>query len=349
VSGGLGEVETGGPTMNIVPRSGGNTFRGSAFVSSAGEWSRSENIDDYLRSVGIVRGPTIKGQWDINGSYGGPIRRDRLWFYATARKYQSGRVEETSIGGNLNAGNRNNIDPNSWLFLVDPAVEEVRNVQARDIYSGRLTGQVAKHRWSFSQDNQYRCDGSTVTPDGEGCRQRGANWTAVGATTTSPEAAAEYFPQPYYTTQATWTFPKTNRLLLEGGFSRLAYVPVFGQPASDTVFDITPVQEQIGTDTATGIVYGPRANVNYRALASYQEGWARNNNIRGTATYVTGSHNMKVGYQGAIQLSDSTTFQNTNPGHFEYRLNRGVPNRFDVNLPDWQTANRTVQHSLSLS
>src|SRR5687768_17683113 len=35
-----------------IPRSGGNTFRGSGFVSTAGEWSRSENIDDYLRSVG---------------------------------------------------------------------------------------------------------------------------------------------------------------------------------------------------------------------------------------------------------------------------------------------------------
>ena len=31
VSGGLGESETGGPSMNLVPRSGGNTFGGQAF------------------------------------------------------------------------------------------------------------------------------------------------------------------------------------------------------------------------------------------------------------------------------------------------------------------------------
>ena len=345
ISGGLGEVETGGPTMNIIPRSGGNRYSGTGFFSAAGEWSRSENINDELRTLGITRGATIKGQYDGNISYGGPIKRDRLWFYGTVRKYHSGRLEETSIGGNLNAGNRNNSDPNSWLFLLDPAVEEVRNVQARDVYSGRLTGQLGRHRWSFSQDNQYRCDGSSVNPGGDGCRQRGANWTAMGATTTSPEAAAEYFPQPYYTTQATWTMPKTNRLLLEAGFSRLAYVPVFGQTAPDTVFDIIPVEEQTGRDAATGIVWAPRAGTDYRALADYREGWARNNNIRASATYVTGSHNMKVGYQGAIQLSDDTFFINTNPGHFEYRLNRGVPNRFTVNLPDWQEANRTVQHS----
>ena len=33
VGGGLGETDTGGPIMNIVPRSGGNTFRGTAFLA----------------------------------------------------------------------------------------------------------------------------------------------------------------------------------------------------------------------------------------------------------------------------------------------------------------------------
>lgn len=348
ISGGLGENETGGPTMNLVPRSGGNTFRGSAFLSTAGEWSRWENVDDYLRSVGIVRGPTLKKQWDTNGSYGGPIKRDRLWFYATVRQVESGRIEETSIGGNLNAGNRNIADPDSWRFKLDPSVEEVRNVQKRNIYSGRLTGQLGKHRWSFSQENQYRCDGSTVLAETEdGCRQRGANWTAVGALTTSPEAVAEYFPQPYYTTQATWTMPKTNRLLFDAGFSRLAYVPVFGQPSPDTIFDIIPVSEQFAsTAGTTDLAFAPRNNTTYRALNSYSEGWARNNSANATATYVTGAHNMKLGYQGRFQLSDSTSYRNTNPGLFEYRFARGVPNQFTVNLPDWQTADRTFQHSV---
>src|SRR6185436_20156410 len=39
VSGGLGENETGGPTMNIVPRSGANRLTGQAFYSDAGKWS----------------------------------------------------------------------------------------------------------------------------------------------------------------------------------------------------------------------------------------------------------------------------------------------------------------------
>jgi len=33
-SGGLGEAETGGPYMNVIPKTGGNTFHGS-FVESS--------------------------------------------------------------------------------------------------------------------------------------------------------------------------------------------------------------------------------------------------------------------------------------------------------------------------
>jgi hypothetical protein len=341
ISGGLGENETGGPRMNIVPKSGGNSFQGRAFFSTAGEWSRSENIDDELRSFGIVRGPTIKAQIDTDGSYGGPIKRDRLWFYGNVRTFSSARIEETSIGGNLNAG-----DPNAWGFRLDPAVEEVRNVQSRDIYAGRLTGQIGKNRMSFSREHQYRCDGSTLKPDAsDGCRKRGGNWSGLGSTSTSPEAVAEYFPQPYYTTQATWTMPMTSRLLLEAGFSRLKYEPVFGRPAPDTVFDLIPVTEQSSsTAGTTDLAFAPRNNVTYRALGSYLFANARNNNIRASATYVTGAHNVKVGYQGAIQLSDETTV--TNPNLRTYRVQRGVPNQFTVRLPNWSEAGRTVQHSV---
>jgi hypothetical protein len=51
ISGGLGEAETGGPSINMVPKSGGNTFAGSALYSTAGDWS-ADNLDDRLRSFG---------------------------------------------------------------------------------------------------------------------------------------------------------------------------------------------------------------------------------------------------------------------------------------------------------
>jgi hypothetical protein len=336
ISGGLGENETGGPTLNIIPRSGGNSFNGTAFVSAAGEWSRSENIDDELRAIGITRAPALKGAWDVSGSLGGPIFRDRLWFYGTVRGFQTATVVESGALPNLFAG-----DPNAWSYAADTSFGEVRDVERRSIFSGRLTGQIGSSRLSFSQENQYRCDGSTRTRDGDGCRQPEGDWIGLGTAggffaAESPEAHAGYFPHPYYVTQATWTMPKTSRLLFEAGYSRLAYQPVFGVAPSDGIMDLIPVNEQAAVD-------GHPANFNYRAIDDYSKGWARNNSIRASTSYVTGSHNMKAGYQGTVQLSDETSFQNATL--IEYRFNRGVPNRFTINLPDWQEAGRTVQHS----
>ena len=60
VGGGLGETDTGGPIMNIVPRSGGNTFAGTAFTSLAGDWSRGEQPQRRAaRASGLTETPGI--------------------------------------------------------------------------------------------------------------------------------------------------------------------------------------------------------------------------------------------------------------------------------------------------
>jgi hypothetical protein len=349
LSGGLGEMETGGVSMNLIPRSGGNRFAGNAFFSGAGDWSRSENIDDELRSIGIARAPALRGAYDGNISYGGPIKRDRLWFYGTYRQFTSARVVEGAAGSNLNAG-----DPSKWMWAADTSIGEVRNAQAKDIYSGRLTAALGRSRIGFSQENQYRCDGSSFTSDGDGCRQRTGEWIGLGQAPSpfgyaSSEAHAGYFANPYYVTQATWSMPKTSRLLLDAGFSRLSYMPtVTGQPPSDGIFDQIPVTEAVARD-------GHRTNFSYRALNTYRDDWAKANQFRAAASYVTGSHNVKVGYQGAYHLSDVTT--RTNSTLMAYNFNTtltatpedqaiGVPSSFTIRLPNWQTADRTMSHSV---
>ena len=339
VSGGLGENETGGPSMNLIPRAGGNVFRGSAFWSGAGDWSRSENITDELRSFGITRGPALKKSWDVSGSLGGPIKRDRLWFYGTVRNFGSGRVIEAGASPNIYAG-----DPTHWDYAPDTAITEILNLQSRQVYSGRVTEQLGKHRLSLSQENQYRCDGSTRTPQGEGCRKQKGSSIGLGSAPgifgySSPEAHAGYFPSPYYLTQATWTLPLKSRLLLEAGYTRFAYMPVFGQPPSDGIFNLIPVTEQSAID-------GHRAAFTYRAINTYFKNWANPNNFRASASYVTGAHNVKLGYQGTYQISDTTVV--TNPSLMSYQFNQRSPNQFTIRLPNWQTADRTVQHSAYL-
>src|SRR5436190_6306399 len=86
VAGGLGETDIGGPTMNLVPRSGGNTFRGQGFINNAGSWSKGDNLTDQLRAVGLSEPPGIISSYDASISYGGPITRDRLWFFGSYRR-----------------------------------------------------------------------------------------------------------------------------------------------------------------------------------------------------------------------------------------------------------------------
>jgi hypothetical protein len=335
VSGGLGENETGGPTMNLVPKSGGNKFSGQAFFNTAGNWSRGDNIDDALRNIGITKGPGIIRSYDANGSFGGPIKRDTLWFFATYRKFSTTAGVE-GIGANKFAG-----DPAHWDYLRDDSVEP-RNVQGRNIWSARGTAQITpRNRVMFSQENQYRCEGSTLTPNGQGCRARGADWIALGSTTQSPEANTGYFDFPYWVTQATWSSTVTSKLLLEAGYSRFAYRHAGGpgQVSPDGILDLIPVTEQSAID-------GHRANFTYRGIGTYLNNFGNPNSWRASASYITGAHNMKAGYQGSYLIADSEF--DTNASQLAYRFQNHVPNQFTYRLPTFQTADRTQVAALFL-
>ena len=156
VSGGMGESDTGGPVMNLVPRAGGNQFRGSAFYNIAGDWSRGDNITDELRAAGITETPGIIKAYDASVSYGGPIKRDRLWFYGSIRQLNT----ETAVEGivaNANAGNLAR-----WDWVGDDSLP-ARQTQGRKMYIGRATAQVtSKHRINFSHEYQTRCEGAPL-------------------------------------------------------------------------------------------------------------------------------------------------------------------------------------------
>ena len=53
LSGGLGEAEKGGIYLNVIPKTGGNMFKGELFGSAAGSWSQGNNLDATLQSYGI--------------------------------------------------------------------------------------------------------------------------------------------------------------------------------------------------------------------------------------------------------------------------------------------------------
>jgi hypothetical protein len=338
VAGGLGESDGGGPTLNIVPRSGGNTFQGQVFTNFSNDALRGDNLTPELMAPSpgpnLRETPGIIKAYDANLSYGGPIVRDRLWFYGSYRKLNT----ETAVEGIV--GNANAFDLSRWDWAEDRSVT-TRTSAGRAIYIGRITAQAAaKHRLSFNWEYQRRCDGAPLKVETDGCHARGSNWlTATG--TSSPEASLNYLDVPYTVVQGRWTNPLTNRLLFEAGGTYFSYRHA-GGPLSlppDGIFDIGVTELSTAINPATGTPFAPRANYVYRALSQYAEHTASPNNWNASATYVTGSHSMKVGYQGGFQLASQV--RRANPTLLSYNFNRGVPTRFTVRIPDWGTADRT--------
>jgi len=343
VAGGLGESDIGGPVMNLVPRSGGNSFRGQAFVNNAGDWSRGDNLNAALTAPppgpNLKETPGIINAYDASGSYGGPLIRDRLWFFGSYRSLETAAAVP-GVVANANAYNASR-----WDWIADPTVT-ARTLQGRESYIGRITMQVSgKHRISYNQEYQRRCEGSTLKLESDnGCNTRGANWVALGAgaTTPSPEANPSYFGNlPYHVNQAVWSAPMTNKLLLEAGFTRFMFRGgTTGRPAPDGIINLIPVTEQsTATNPARGRPSAPGATFFSRAVATANPNYANPNNWRASASYITGSHEMKVGYQGSY-IRVKNWFL-VNEQQLAYRFNNGQPNQITFRLPEWHQSDRT--------
>ena len=109
-SGGLGESEVNGPSLNVVPRTGGNSFRGSAYLSGVPRGWVGSNYTDDLKAAGL-RTP---GALDQAMGLRYRVRRARssriaLWYFITARDEGQHRTIP-GIYPNLNAG-----DPTKYL------------------------------------------------------------------------------------------------------------------------------------------------------------------------------------------------------------------------------------------
>jgi hypothetical protein len=85
-TGGLSaEAETGGVVSNVVPKEGGNTFHGTFNIDGTRKGLQNSNLTDALRTRGLTKSNSLKKIYDVQGGLGGPIRKDRLWFYTAHR------------------------------------------------------------------------------------------------------------------------------------------------------------------------------------------------------------------------------------------------------------------------
>ena len=217
VVGGLGEVDRGGPAFNMVPKTGGNTFSGSAFSSYAGEWSQASNLDAELIAFGITEVPAIIKNWDTSFALGGPIARDRLWFYGSLRTFGS-YTDVAGQYGNENAGN-----PNAWSYVEDRSLK-VRNANDKKIAAIRLTGQLTpRNKLGFYFDYQKQLhrlvvlEGRRAVPRARRRLDRAQRRFQHRVARVGQRLGRPREDRP----GQSWTSPVTNKLLLEAGLSSL--------------------------------------------------------------------------------------------------------------------------------
>jgi hypothetical protein len=262
-SGGLAEAETSGMILNIIPRDGGNQFRGSFYASGANGSMQSSNYTEELKQRGLGSPAELMKIYDVNPQGGGPILKDRLWFYWTERFWGN----DTTIPGmwfNKNAG-----DPTKWTFDPDLARPAFTDSTMRT-HVVNLTWQATlRNKLTLYWSEQYSC---------ERCVGGGSS-TQLGATPRTPESLGIFEFSPSRVQQATYTAPVSNRFLIEAGFGtyRTAWGsgyrdPVLGTMSGETdntyAAQLVQITEQGGS--LPGLIYrGPgthnRNNIDTRS------------------------------------------------------------------------------------
>jgi hypothetical protein len=312
-SGGLGEAEVGGPTLSIIPKSGGNTVKGQVYLSGVSSGMVGSN---YQKVPGFAVPGVLLSQWDYTGGVGGPIKKDRLWFYVTARDEGQHRTIP-NIYPNLNAG-----DATKYSYSPD-STRQAQGAESFQLASIRLTTQITpRNKFNYHQDFQFPCNGAAFTSSGDACRVQKNSNEVVGAiglggltATTSPETTQYLGGTLIKNSQFTWSSPVTNKLLLEAGLGtyRAAWGP-FEQPGN-TTRGLARITEQAALNGAV-------AGLQYRS-ANWAQDWDNPNTWRASASYVTGAHNFKFGYIGGYLVEDIEN--HGNDLNLAYTFNNGVP------------------------
>ncbi len=259
------EVSAGGMRVNNIPRDGGNMFSGDAFLGgTTGDW-QSSNLDPE-RHKNVQRPPKIAHIQNFGVSIGGPVLHDRLWFYSTARHVAT---SEEIVNGFFGDGT--------------PITEDnyTRNL------STRLTYQASPAlRMSASLDRIFKRR-SRINPVG-----------------TDPKAAGTRSPRNgnYNFAQARWTWTASNRWFVEGGYS--PYQEDYGTtPWPGTDF-LRGTAEWLANATRTSntLVHVPDCELpdgcsTWRTYGQNQKTEGKRRVLSTSASYVTGSHNLKFGVQ----------------------------------------------------
>jgi hypothetical protein len=292
------DVSGGGVRLNMIPKEGGNRYSGAFFGAwEPGAW-QSDNLTQSLRDRGLSVPDKISKIYDFNGSFGGPIARDKLWFFTSARRWgvdaPIADTYFTPAGSNYSS---------TYPLCTAGTIQCEQGIDDQHIKSAML-----RFTWQVSPRNKFSVYYDRVAKD------RGHGMNAGD----DPATASQIWTSPDYSTGSVkWTSTASSRLLVEGGYSfnRERY-NITNQPGID---------QQPGT--AAWYAGASHRDLNLgthwasldQNLGQYPDRY----NIQGSASYVTGSHNFKAGGQWNWGPYRRTRVGN---GDLVQRYSNGVPN-----------------------
>lgn len=151
------EIATPGMAFQVIIKSGGNAFHGDGLYAFQTRALQADNIDDTLRALNITGNP-MDGYYDLNGSLGGRIMRDRLWFFASSRRKEY-RQELIGFAGGAGADGRYFTTDDEVGLTTDRESNLVGKVQ------GRLTrAQTLSYMRHYNYKKQDNRAGSAFIP-----------------------------------------------------------------------------------------------------------------------------------------------------------------------------------------
>ncbi len=301
-AGGSAETITGGLNMNLVPKDGGNRFSGGAkYAKSPSAW-QGNNLTSGLKALGVTGVDKIANFFEYNIEQGGPIAKDRLWFYGAFRHARYDKPIANTF-----------LTPAGVSYPVGyAACAAAPGTCEQGISDEKMDNPIARLTWQVSPKTKL-----AVFND-RAMRLRGHAMTSL----TDPRTASFLWHTPTFATgSAKVTSTLTPRLLLEGGLS-------FNRERYDTLFQEGIFAER-GTpawyanarksDNSLGYVW----NAPGLQLGNYPDRY----NIATSISYITGSHSVKVGFQDAF--GPYRRYNNTNADLYQV-YNNLVPLQVSV-------------------
>jgi hypothetical protein len=267
-SGAGADVAGGGVRLNMIPRDGGNVLSGSLFSGYQRESFQSNNVGADLIARGLKTSDGIGKLTNTEGSFGGPIKKDKIWFFGSARIFLLDTLPANTfntIPGTATPNAAPQFDTSSKG--VDP--QSIKSFQAR------LTWQISpKNKLSIYNDRLLKNRGAAMTAGFD------------------PATASIVWNSPIYTTgEVKFSSTATSKIYIEGGFSTNfeRYNTIYQPGLSKAPF--TPDWYTVinKSDTALGTQWGAGAT----NQGMYPDRFA----AAGSASYVTGTHNIKFGVQ----------------------------------------------------